>query len=284
MNNYIKISLIAIVAVGIAIALGYFTIGIGKTVDKPIAVTEFEKHVQYITDNEIKGKEYTEAHASYISILSELNTEASITRGDGEKNLSDAEYLKCTQIAFYEYVPIFSDYALAYFKKSSWDDSKLKELKRESESLLEAKIVEHGTTIHKNLQTIIKNVDDYYAAWKVANSASHCNSVARISQLTNSAKNYKREPLTNNASLLSALNSVEQNAKNAVVKSIVSYANNVATSYRSYNNYESFYASYEKACNRIEEYKKSYGTPSDLSNARKKLDKADDYALEFFSN
>ena len=282
MNKIVKLVLIAIVFIGIVVAFIYFASGIDSGVGKPIAVTAFEKHVQQRTDNDIKGKQYPDAHDGYVSIINELNTEASITLGNGEKNLSDSEIEKSKQIAFYEYAPIFTKYALEYFQKASWDDAVLKELKNESISLLDTKVAEVGTATEKDLKQISKTVDSYYAAWKVANGASHCNSVGAIAQVKKNANSYKYAPLTNNASLLSALNSAESNAKSSVIRIIRSHCDKVSQGYKNYSNYASFNSAYENACRRIEEYKQSYGYPDELKSARSRLVDADASALPYY--
>ncbi len=283
MKKIIKIALIALVVVGILFAIIHFANGMGDSVQKPIATTSFEKHVQSRTDSEIKGKEYAEAKKAYSSIIQEIKTEASIVLGDGTPNLSHSEVLRANKIAFYEYAPIFSDYGISYFRKSSWDDSVLKELRSEAAALKNQGIAEPGTTVLTNLDKIVTNVNEYYAAWQIAKSASHCSSVSAIATLKNSANKYKHSPLTNNASLSAALNSVETNAKNAVIRNISGYCNSVANRYSNYGSYEAWTSAYESACKRIADYKSSYGYPQELQNARGALDRADDAALNYYS-
>lgn len=283
MKKIIKISLIAFVIIGILFAIIYFANGMGDSVQKPIATTSFEKHVQSRTDSEIKGKDYDEAKKAYSSILQEIATEASIVLGDGTKKLSDEEVLRVKKIAFYEYAPIFADYGTSYFQKSSWDDSMLKELRSEAVSLKSQGIAESGTKVLTTLDKIVTNVNEYYAAWQIAKNASHCSSVSAIATLKNSANKYKHSPLTNNASLSAALNSVEANAKSAVIRNISGYCHSVANRYSNYGSYETWTSAYESACKRIAEYKSSYGYPQELQNARGALDRADDAALNYYS-
>lgn len=274
--------MIAIVLIGIIFALFYFASSVGTGIDKPIATTAFEKHVQDRTETEIKGKDYEEAQKGFVSILNELETEGSITLGDGSKNLSDSEISKSRQIAFYEYAPIFTKYANTYFSKSSWDDSALKSMKNESENLLAFHVAESGTTVDSDLKKIIKSVDDYYSAWKVANSASHCTTVGGIATIAQNAQKYKVDPLVNNSSLLSALNSAETNAKNSVIKIISNYCNSVSDNYKNHTDYQAFNKEYEQACSRIDEYKNKYDYPNNLQSVRRQLDSADSNALSYF--
>lgn len=284
MKKSIKIALIAIVAIGIIAAIAYFAQGIGSGVTTVIATTDFEKQVQDSVNKNIKGKDFSSARIAFNSILAEINTEASITLGDGKRSLSSSEVAKSKQIAFYEYAPIFTEYGTKYFTRSSWDDNTLKDLKGEAVTLSQLKIAETGTDVDRDLKSIIKNVDEYYAAWRVANSASRCTSVNAIASYKTQANNYLHSPLTNNASLNSALKNAESAAKSSVIRSISGYCNHIANSYAHYGNYESFYSAYTNGISRINEYKNKYGMPSVLAGAKSKLDQADKNALAHFSN
>lgn len=282
MKKYIKISLITIIAIGIIASIVYFFNGMGSGGQKVIATTDFEKEIQARTDAEIKGKEYSEAHKGFNSILQQIKTEESITLADGTKNLTEAEVKKAKKIVYYEYAPIFTKYGVSYFNKSSWDDSVIKSLRSEAQDMLSMNIAESETQVYADLTKIARTVDEYYAAWSVANSASHCSSVSAIASLIASANGYKKAPLINNASLAAALNAVPTNAKNSVVRVISSYCRGVANRYASYSDYVSWTAAYENACNRINEYKSKYGYPGELQSARAALDNADDNALNYY--
>lgn len=284
MKKYIKIALIAIAAIGIFAAIVYYAHGIGSGVNKVIATTDFEKQVQEDVDKNIKGKDYPTARKAFNTIIAEINTEASVTLGNGKKNLSSNEVANCKKIVFYDYAPIFIDYGTAYFTRSSWDDNNLKELKEEAATLLQMRVADTGTEVDKQLKSIIKNVDDYYAAWKVANAASRCTSVNAISGFKAQANRYLHSPLTNNASLSSALKNVESSAKSSVIRNIAGYCNHVASSYAHYGNYTAFYSAYTNGINRINEYKNKYGMPSALASAKANINSADNKALSYYSD
>lgn len=284
MKKSIKIALIAIVAIGIIAAIAYFAQSIGSGVTTVIATTDFEKQVQDSVNKNIKGKDFSSARIAFNSILAEINTEASITLGDGKRSLSSSEVTKSKQIAFYEYAPIFTEYGTKYFTRSSWDDNTLKDLKEEAATLLQLKIAETGTDVDRNLKSIVKNVDEYFAAWKVANAASRCSSVNAIVSYKTQANKYLHSPLTNNASLSSALKNAEAAAKNSVIRNIASYCNHVASSYADYGSYGSFYSAYTKGISTINEYKKKYGIPSALNIAKSNMDAADREALSYYSD
>lgn len=284
MKKSIKIALIAIVAIGIIAAIACFAKGIGSGVTKVIATTDFEKQVQDSVNKNIKGKDFPSARIAFNDIIADINTEASITLGDGKKNLSSSEVAKSKQIAFYEYAPIFTEYGTKYFTRSSWDDNTLKDLKGEATTLLQLKVAETGTDVDRDLKSIIKNVDGYYAAWKVANAASRCSSVNAIASYKTQANSYLHSPLTNNASLSSALKNAETTAKNSVIRNIAGYCNHVASSYTHYGSYASFYSAYTNGLNRINEYKNKYGMPPALTSAKSNMSSADGNALQYYSD
>lgn len=283
MKRSIKIALIAIVAMGIIAAIAYYAQGIGSGVNKPIATTDFEKQVQDSVNANIKGKDYLTAHGAFCSIMAEIETEASVTLGSGQKSLSESEVQKSGQIVFFDYAPIFTDYGKAYFTRSSWDDSTLKELKSEATMLIGLDIAEHGTDVNNDLQAIVRYVNDYYAAWKVVNAASRCSAVNAIATYKAQANGYLHAPLTNNASLSAALKNVEADAKASVVRSIANSCDHVARRYAAYGSYQAFYAAYSNCINRINEYKGKYGTPTILSSATARLNYADSQALSYYS-
>lgn len=284
MKKGIKITLIAIVAIGIIATIAIFTSNITSGPNDKIVVGDFKNHIQERVDNEIKGKEFHAAQAGYQSIMAEINTEASIILGNGLRNLSVEDEKACKQAAFYEYAPIFADYGTNYFTRSSWDESTINTLKSEATELLGMSIAEAKTDVDKDLKAIINNVNDYYAAWKVANSASRCTSVSTIPSYKSQASKYLHSPLTNNASLSSALKNVEQQAKNSVVRIIAGSCNSVAHNYAHYGSYTAFYSAYNNALSRINDYKSKYGMPAALSQAKSNMDSADEKALNYYSS
>lgn len=279
----IKISLIAIVAIGIVAAIIIAINSIGDGGKGHISNTKFKKYIHERAEKEIAGKDYEEARKSFNDLLNEINTEASITLGDGSKNLSALEERKCKEIVFYEYVPIFTKYGTSYFDRQSWDDATIKGLRDQVTTLLNMKIAESGKSTFSALNNIKSTVDDYYAAWNVANSASHCSSVAAISEVTQRANKYRHKPLSNNASLAAALNSVESTAKSAVIRNISGHCHVVASRYDRYANYAEWTSAYDQACKRIDDYKDRYGYPDELRKARNLLDNTDDMALNYYS-
>lgn len=278
-----KIILIAIVVIGIAFFAFYYAKILGDNDTAPIAVTSFEKSIQNLTDTKVKGKDFASAQSGFQSIMQEIDTEASITLAGGEKNLKDEEVVKARKIVFYEYSPIFIEYGIAYFEKSKWEDSSLNSMRKEALTLQSMKLIESGTKMYSDLSKIVSTIDDYFEAWRIAKSASRCTSVLDISKLKMNAKQYNHRPLTNNSELASALNSVESEAKESVIRHIVNHCNSVANGFRNYNDYVGWTAAYNSACTDINEYKSAYDYPQELKDARSLLDNTDSDALAYYS-
>lgn len=278
-----KIILIAIVIIGITCFAFYYAKILGDNDTAPIAVTSFEKSIQNMTDTKVKGKDFASAQNGFQSIMQEIDTEASVVLADGKKNLKDEEVNNARKIVFYEYAPIFIEYGIAYFKKSKWDESSLNSMRKEALTLQNMKMIESGTNMSSDLNKIVSTIDDYFEAWRIAKSATRCVSVLDIAKLKNNAKNFNHRPLTNDLYLASALNSVESEAKESVIRFIVHHSNSVASGFRNYNDYVGWTAAYNSACADIDEYKAAYGYPQELKDVRSLLDNTDNEALAYYS-
>ena len=267
----------------IGYCLFYFTKGITQDPDGIIATTPFEKHIQELTNKEVKGLPYDSARSGFLSIMGEIQTEASIVMNDSSVILSDEEIERCKQIVFSEYFIIFNGYSKPFFGKSEWDDGVLKRIKTEAQELINMNLAQHDSEVYKDLKEIVQTVDDYYKAWEIANNASRCISVQDIAITKKNADKYKKVPLTNNILLLGALNSAEQNAKKSVINNIVSYCNSIINNWNNYSDYIAWNNDYEKACNRIRFYTDKYNYTRELRDARSRLDLKDTEALRYYT-
>lgn len=115
MKTTIKITLIAIVAIGIVAAIIYFASGIGESGNVQIAETNFEKEIQEQVKSGIKDKRYNEAHVAFNSIMGNINTEASVTLADGSKSLKDSEVKNASRW--------FAMLMLQFFWNTAWTTS-----------------------------------------------------------------------------------------------------------------------------------------------------------------
>ena len=280
MNRAIKIALIAIVLLGIVATIVYFINGTGTGKVDAIAKTDFEKEIEKQVKSDVEGKEYAAASTAFYNILSEISTEASIVNKDDKKQLSENEVENCKKIAFYAYEPIFEDYQRAYFTHSSWSEKELNALKSRAQNLLGMNIAEGNAK--SALSSVIANVNDYYAAWKVVKSAKSCSSVAAVQNIGKQANSYKRSPLLNNASLKAGLESAFSDAKSALANNINARCRKVAQSYQYYDSYTSFYSDYLAMNKLIDEYVMAFGGGSLFANSKGLLSQADDNAMDYF--
>ena len=282
MNKIIKIALLSLVIIGIVSVIIYFINGPGDPPKKQtIASTPFEKEIDSKIKAEIEGKDYETASKAFYQILEEIETEASIVNSDGSKQLSENEVKNCKENAFVSYEPIFERYQSEYFNRSSWSESELSALKSRAQELLSMDIAQDEAK--RTIQKVINNVNDYHSAWSVVKSARSCSSVSAINALKSKVANYNHAPLTNNASLRAGLNSAYNDAKNALAGNIKAYCTKVAQGYKSYGNYERFYAAEESALSRISEYERAFGSGS-FGQVKSMLNQADQNAMDYYDD
>lgn len=279
MNKTIKITLISIVVLGIFSAIISFINGIIDPPPTTIVHPTFEKNIKAQVKAEIEGKDYLTASKAFNNILKEIDTEASIINANGSKQLTDDEVANCKKHAFYAYLPIFESYQESYFNSSSWTDSELSALKSRAQNLKDMNIAEE--LAKSKLSKVIKNVEDYYAAWAVVKSARSCSSVAQVNNIKSKVASFNHAPLTNNVSLRAGLNSAYSDAKKSLASNINANCKNVAQNYKSYGDYVRFYAAEEAAFRRINEYVNAFGGGS-FSEAKNLLDQADQNALDYY--
>ena len=211
MNNSLKIILIVVVLLGIAGTVFYFMRGMDDSGGKIIAQTPFEKIINSQVQKKIVGHEYAEAAAGFDAVLNDIDTEASIMNGDGTPQLQQSEAENCRKIAFFAFEAIFEKMQENYFKRSSWSDTELADIKSQAQRLLDMKIAEGKAYL--NLQSAVKNVDDYHAAWAAVKSAAHCTTVSAVKAVGNNVDKYNHAPLTNNVSLNEAMQGAYSQAK-----------------------------------------------------------------------
>ncbi len=299
-KQIIKIVLPSLAIIGIVVAIIYFVKGLDVPPEGETA-TSYEMKINDRVESEVKDKSYREAKSAFDDILADINTEASITLSDGRPNLSDAEVLKCRKILFYEYVPIFNSYAKSYFNGHTWDEKTINSIKQEATLLMSMNIAEHNSPDYNALEDAIKVVNDYFVAKSLVSKAASCKTDDDVNSLKAKVNSYRRAPLNNNSSLMSQLGGVERTAREAVAKykekererqssdasrsdvsDAISQANRVANGYRSYGSYDRFYAAYQQAKDRLNAIKRQHGGTPQVNSAMSQLDKADDYAQDYY--
>lgn len=279
MNNTIKILLIAAMAAAIAGVIYYFTRDIEDDTTPIIAVTPTEKRVDSEVKSKIAGHNYAEAATAFDAIMGDIATESSVKDADGTLLMSVSEKRTCHKIAFYAFEPIFERYQKDYFERSSWSENELSALKSRAQSLLSMNIAEEKAKA--TLEAVVKNVDDYHAAWAVVRGTSSCATVAAVQGINSRLASYKRAPLTNNAALNSGMNSAYATAKQALASNIIARCRRVANGYHNYSSYQSFYSAVTDAMQSISEYVNAFGGESQFNDVRSELYRADSNAMNY---
>lgn len=284
MRQTIKIVLIALVAVAIVALLFFFTRRISDFDGGTIAPKPFLKYVEGRTNSEIIGKPYDEAKAAFDALIGEVETEAFITHNDSLSMLSASEKLKCEKVLFFGYAPIFADYGKGYFQQNTWADEKVNAIKQEAERLKAFDIAQSGTELLDGLDYIGQVVKNYTNAKSVIYRASYCTTIDAVRNIIASANALKKEPLTNNTSLIASLNNVPRIAKEALAGQLVRNASGVIQKYMDgfYRDYASWYSDFVATKKSIEEYESAFGQTQILTLAKKNLMDADDVALDSF--
>lgn len=283
-RNVVKISVLAVVILGILGIAFYFISGVSDSKDQTIRSESLTTSIANGVRQHIVGKDYSEASKAYDSLLCIIKTESFITKDNGERLISEQEEMTCRKNAFDEYCKIFIDYSDRFFSGSSWNENILAEIKTEAQNLISTNLAENGTEFHSKLASNINNVNDYFAAWKVVRSASHCTSVSSVNNIKSSANSYMRVPLTNNESLKSGLASAYTYAKNSYANYVNDFCSKVSRNFKHYSSYDSFSSELSRASSMINDYIDNFGNESYFSNSKSILYNADIEAMEYFKS
>jgi len=284
MKNIVKIILIVLAVAGIGTAVFLFFNNVDEGKEEVIATSSFEKTIQSRVANEITDKSYNEASNGYDAIIGAIQTEASITLGDGTPNLKPEERLKCEKMAFYAYAPIFTTYAIGYFSRQAWNENEMATLRSRSNALLAQNIAEPGTDVAVNLKKVIETIGNYYAAKSVIASAKSCTTANAVESIKTKAASYKTGLLVNNTTIMSGLNNAYSDAKASYGRYVSSQALRIASGYRGYGSYPNWYNNYEHAHSLIKEYTSKYGNEQLFTEAKWNLDNADSKAMDYYSD
>lgn len=282
MKNIVKIVVIAVVVIAITGIALFFLYGVSDSRKEVIAPRSLVSHIEQRVNNEIEGKDYTEATKGYESILEEIQTECFVTLTNGKRYVSVEDEAKCRRKSFDPYCKIFIDYANNTFAQHSWNESILPSIKEKAQQLLATGLAEKGTEYDTDLKYCVNVVNDYFAAWKIVRSANNCTSISSVDNVKRSAANYMHAPLTNNSSLNSGLNQAFGNAKDSYARYINSFCERVANNNKAHSNYDGFLNDYNKASALIEGFKNNYGGESLFKDSESKLYYADQEAMKYY--
>lgn len=254
MRKALKIGLIALAAMGIG-ALIWFTLLYHDNDIKKVNVNDSYFTAQIISQ---VHKEITEG-GSFNAILRSYNTMLQEV-GDAAylENISTSEADTCRKLLAYGYAPKLISYAEECFKKSEWNVRVIDTLRHEAQNLIDAGTLPSDSHNLPDLHDIVKTVNDYHAA-VAATQVGGITTVAAARAAITRADSFKRVPLTNCRSLLSALNAVPDKVKSSLATNIASACQH------------SHGANIAALIARIDEYERAFGSNSLLSQQRRQL-------------
>lgn len=271
-KNIIKIGLIAAAALSIVAAI---VITINSSEEDPTKgfdpKTQFEAEVLNLAKNRIQGKSYAEASRAFDEINSRIQTEKNITLADGQKKINEAEIKNCYKLIFDSYAPIFVRNAEKEFEKSSWNDGELASMNRRAEYLSSMGLASSGTSTSSAFAKVRKTVAEYNEAKHIASSAGSCASADAVNSIKSKVASYRHAPLTNNTSLMQELDAAESRAKQSFENNVVSQANHIASSYKSYNSESALESALARGYAALNSYTNAFGNTSGTNNARSAL-------------
>lgn len=254
MRKALKIGLIALAAIGIG-ALIWFTLLYHDNDIKKVTVNDSYFTAQIISQvqKEItEGSSFNDVMRSYNTMLQEVGDAAYL------ENISTSEADTCRKLLAYGYAPKLISYAEECFKKSEWNVRVIDTLRHEAQNLIDAGTLPSDSHNLPDLRYIVKTVNDYHAA-VAATQVGGITTVAAARAAITRADSFKRAPLTNCRSLISALNAVPDKVKSTL-------ANNIASACQ-----HSHGANIASLIARIDEYERTFGSNSLLSQQRRQL-------------
>lgn len=261
MNKAIKIGLIALALIAIGFVF-WWTLSTPPELQELRFDESYVSRVQQQCESDIDGAaSFDKAQTSFKTMLQDI--------ADGEflENINSREAINSKKQLARHYGPVLATHADSIFAGSEWNEGHINALKEDAQVVLATNTIETGSDVATKLNSIVKNVSDYHAA-KAATSCGRCSSVSDVRSAISRANSFKREPLNNCTSLMSALNSVEQKAKDALARNIVSMCNKAAQGH----------GSIDAAKAKISEYERAFHSNRQLSEAKSKLHAAESRA------
>ncbi len=261
MNKAIKIGLIALALIAIGFVF-WWTLSTPPELQELRFDESYVSRVQQQCESDIDGAAtFDKAQTTFKTMLQDI--------ADGEflENINSREAINSKKQLARHYGPVLATHADSIFAGSEWNEDHINALKEDAQVVLATNTIETGSDVATKLNSIVKNVSDYHAA-KAATSCGRCSSVSDVRSAISRANSFKREPLNNCTSLMNALNSVEQKAKDALARNIVSMCNKAAQGH----------GSIDAAKAKISEYERAFHSNRQLSEAKSKLHAAESRA------
>ena len=261
MNKAIKIGLIALALIAIVFVFWW-------TLSTPPELQELRVDESYVSRDQQQSESDIDGAASFDKAQTSFKTMLQdIADGEFLENINSREAINSKKQLARHYGPVLATHADSIFAGSEWNEGHINALKEDAQVVLATNTIETGSDVATKLNSIVKNVSDYHAA-KAATSCGRCSSVSDVRSAISRANSFKREPLNNCTRLMSALNSVEQKAKDALARNIVSMCNKAAQGH----------GSIDDAKAKISEYERAFRSNRQLSEAKSKLHAAESRA------
>ena len=261
MNKAIKIGLIALALIAIGFVF-WWTLSTPPELQELRFDESYVSRVQQQCESDIdRAASFDKAQTSFKTMLQDIEDGAFL------ENINSREAINSKKQLARHYGPVLATHADSIFAGSEWKEGHINALKEDAQVVLATNTIETGSDVATKLNSIVKNVNDYHAA-KAATSCGRCSSVSDVRSAISRANSFKREPLNNCTSLMSALNSVEQKAKDALVRNIISICNKAAQGH----------GSIDAAKSKISEYERAFHGNRQLSEAKSKLHAAESSA------
>ena len=262
MNKTIKIGLIALAILAIGGVL-WWTLSTPPEFeelqfDDSYFVTEVKQRCEAEIDS---AASFIKAQVTFNGLLQDVQDAAFLD------NIDSTEATNSKKLLARHYAPVLTAHADSIFASHAWNESHIDALKTEAKIVMATKMVESNSDMSAKLNTVIKNVSDYHAA-KAATQCGRCTTVQAVKSAISKAKSYKRAPLNNCTSLMSELDKVEQKAKQALAKNIISACNSAASGH----------GSIDASKSRISEYVHAFGGERQFADAKSKLHAAESRA------
>lgn len=253
MIKALKIGLIALSALAIGVVI-WRTLFYHENDIKKVTVNDsyFTAHIKEQTDKEINGGDsFNDIMRAYNTMMQEVGDAAYL------ENIDASEATNCRKLLAYGYAPKLTGYARKCFNSHEWEVNVINTLRQEAQNLINDSILPNDSRHLPKLHDIIKTVNDYHAAvaaTKVGNITTVDAAQAAISR----ARSFRRSPLTNCCSLVTALDAVPEKAKSSL-------AQNIASACQRHS------ASTDALLTRISDYEEAFGYNSQLDQERKRL-------------
>lgn len=220
-KNIIKLLLVSVAVIGLIYLIVDQFKKVGTASGK-IDYYDLSAEILLEADN-LPSDWVASSNSSFRTILSDIDI-AHAMQGIGDESSDKAKEKACS---------VFIDAANSYFKKSTWSEKEL------------ANIRTIATYLHA--ETIGRIVDGYYSAKKVIASSKSCTSQTAVDNCIKSADTYNKTPWINCSEIKNGLASVRTDALNSYTnKTLIPICNRLLDFKSHYKYFDEFDEDYQK--------------------------------------